>query len=581
MIFRQLLKNSIANSPLLGPLLGDALHLMRHRVAAIAILRDLLETRRKAAFLRDFSPPNNGRRLLVLSLNDDSIYRLKLEAMLAVALKLYGWQPCVVFDSRMRTQGRRYHQAFGIDDFVYLYDVQLSRHEERYCQELASALADSAHDLKEVKSWRFMDSWIGPQIISTLSRLRFEAMPDFSSPEIRQLLSRLLPEVLKHVMRAHKLIERQDADLAIVNEANYSMFGPLVDICVARNIDVIQFIQPWRDDSLLFWRLTRATRRDHPGAVTKQTLDMLMRQSWTPAHEEALNRVFHDRYSGKWFLQARNQVNTRNRTRAQLVSDLGLDRNKKIAVVFSHVLWDGNLFYGDDLFKDNGDWFIETLKAACANDKLTWLIKLHPANVWKRSYEKVTSEYAEVNLIRRKIGMLPAHVKILPADTDVSTYSLFQSIDYGITIRGTVGMELPCFGVPCVTAGTGRYAGLGFTVDPTSVEEYKAVLEKLQTLAPLTPEQILRAKWHAFASFVLRPWIMKSFRAEHAMRKRGRHPLDYNLILHAASLDEITNNDDLGKWSRWVKTDTCDYIDWSLLANSAHGFESLVDVRIA
>lgn len=570
-------KNSIANLPLLGPLLGDTLHVMRQRGAAVAVWCDLLETRRKAAFLHDLSPPSGGQRLLVLSVNDDSIYRLKLEAMLAVGLKLDGWLPRVVFDSRMRSQGRRYYQAFGIDDFVYLYDVQLNRREERYCQEQASVLAGKAHDLQEVKSWRFMESWIGPQIISTLSRLRFEGMPDFSNPEVRKLLARLLPVLLTRVMRAKKLIERQDARLAIVNEANYSTFGPLVDVCVENDIDVIQFIQPWRDDSLLFWRLTHATRRDHPGTVTKETLDTLMQRTWTPAHEEALNRVFHDRYSGKWLLQSRNQVNTRNRTRAQLISDLGVDGDKKIAVVFSHVLWDGNLFYGDDLFRDNGEWFVETVRAACANDKLTWLIKLHPANVWKRSYEKVTTEYAEVDLIRRKIGALPAHVKILPADTDVSTYSLFQSIDYGVTIRGTVGMEAPCFDVPCVTAGTGRYAELGFTVDPSSADEYKAVLGTLHTLDPLSPEQVLRAKWHAYAAFLLRPWLMKSFRSQFGWRRQRNHPLDHNLVLHANSLQDLMNNADVAKWRRWAVAGTNDYIDWASLDSGAQVSERGTD----
>ena len=34
---------------------------------------------------------------------------------------------------------------------------------------------------------------------------------------------------------------------------------------------------------------------------------------------------------------------------------------------------------------------------------------------------------------------------------------LFKVIDYGITVRGTIGIELPCFGIPVITAGTGRY----------------------------------------------------------------------------------------------------------------------------
>ena len=43
----------------------------------------------------------------------------------------------------------------------------------------------------------------------------------------------------------------------------------------------------------------------------------------------------------------------------------------------------------------------------------------------------------------------------------------FQNIDFALTVRGTVGCELACYGVPVITAGTGRYSHQGFTVDPS------------------------------------------------------------------------------------------------------------------
>ena len=49
--------------------------------------------------------------------------------------------------------------------------------------------------------------------------------------------------------------------------------------------------------------------------------------------------------------------------------------------------------------------------------------------------------------------------------SEISTRSIFGVTDYGITIRGSVGFELPCFGVPVLTAGTGFYSGRGFTID--------------------------------------------------------------------------------------------------------------------
>lgn len=576
-MYRGFLKRYFANRPVLGPLLGDALQFMRQGAAAVDVARDLLKTRRATKFLRDMPSPGRSRRVLVLSVNDDSIYRLKLEAMLATGLKMAGWLPVVVFDSRMRSQGKRYFQAFGIRDFVYLHDVPFSREEKRHCQESALALASTGKDLRSIKEWRFRGSWLGPQVISTLSRVQYEGMPDFSNPEVRRIVGALLPTMLENVVRAHRLLETQQPSLALVNEANYAVHGPLVDVCAAKCVDVIQFIQPWQDDSLLFWRITERTRRNHPGTVAKVTLDALVQRRWTERHEEALAQIFADRYSGKWFLQARNQVNTRDRTRAQLVAELGLDPRKKIAAVFSHVLWDGNLFYGDDLFGDNGEWFIETVRAACANDRLTWLIKLHPANVWKRSYEQVTNEYAELKLIQQKIGTLPPHVKILPADTDVSTYSLFQAIDYGVTVRGTVGMELPCFGVPCLTAGTGRYAGLGFTVDSSEADEYRLKLANLHSLEPLLHEQVMRAKWHAYAAFLLRPWTMKSVQSEFAYRKRGRHPLDHNLSLNVSSVSSLREREDLSKFGQWAMGNSCDYIDQTLLGSVGHRPELAVE----
>src|SRR5262249_51259138 len=112
--------------------------------------------------------------------------------------------------------------------------------------------------------------------------------------------------------------------------------------------------------------------------------------------ERALDQLLTDRYSGKWFLQARNQPRTSDADAAAIRQRFGLDPAKKTATVFSHVLWDANLFYGEDLFADYGEWFVETVRAAAANPHLNWLIKLHPANLWKRARDGVEGEFAEL-----------------------------------------------------------------------------------------------------------------------------------------------------------------------------------------
>jgi hypothetical protein len=299
----------------------------------------------------------------------------------------------------------------------------------------------------------------------------------------------------------------------------------------------------------------------HPSSVAPETLDALARREWTEREERALSELFADRYSGKWFLQARNQPDTKPTDRAALSARFGLRSDRKIAVVFSHVLWDANLFYGEDLFEDYGDWFVATVRAAAANPDIEWLIKMHPANLWKRARDGVGGEFAEVELIRAKIGGLPRHVHLVEPDSDIDTLSLFRSGDYGITVRGTSGMEMPCFGKPTLTAGTGRYSGLGFTVDSQNRDEYLGRLASLQTLSPMSETETARARWHAYAAFVLRPWRMQSFRSAFEYRKSGVAPFDHNLICSARSAAEAQRHGDLARFARWAAEHDIDYLE--------------------
>src|SRR5207247_2842701 len=161
---------------------------------------------------------------------------------------------------------------------------------------------------------------------------------------------------------------------------------------------------------------------------------------------------------------------------------LGLDPGKKTAVVFSHLLWDATFFYGTDVFDNYEEWLVETVRAACRNPSLNWVIKLHPANIWKVRREDPTADFMEERVLRQRVGPLPAHVKVVRPETDINTYSFFLVMDYCLTVRGTIGMEAPCYVIPVVTAGTGRYSGRGFTVDSRDRDEYLARLAALETV---------------------------------------------------------------------------------------------------
>lgn len=529
--------------------------------AQFAQWADLRRTRAATAFLRTAAPPANGRIALLISLSG-WIFQLKIEAMLATGLRLAGWRIIVLTDRRTNHVARRYFKAYGLDELIYWNEVAAP---DSSATDLSEAVEMLTRDMsfRAVKAWTFRGCWIGPQVIATASRFFKQASPDLSSAEVRQWIRGKLPRVLRTVLQSEQLLDRLQPQLVFLNEANYSLNGAIVDCAIQRGVTVAQMIQPAKDDALYFWRLNARTRRSHPGSISEESFARIRRLSWTPRREAELDQEFADRYGGRWYLQARNQQDVAEKTRAELVAELNLDPAKKIAVVFSHVLWDANLFYGEDLFADYGDWFVQTIKAAAANPSVNWLVKLHPANVWKRAIDGTQGELGENALIRERIGELPRHVVLLPPEVKISTLSLFKLADYGVTVRGTVGLELPCFSVPVFTAGTGRYSGLGFTNDSASREEYLAKLGSLQEFGRLDADATLLARKHAWAVFRLRAWTMKSFRAAFARDGAGIGSVDHDLQPAARSLAEVEANGDLAQWARWCEpSDTPDFIDW-------------------
>jgi hypothetical protein len=205
---------------------------------------------------------------------------------------------------------------------------------------------------------------------------------------------------------------------------------------------------------------------------------------------------------------------------SRIRNDFKIAPGRKIVIVFSHILYDTLYFFGTDLFRNYAEWWTETVKAACENDKVEWFLKLHPSNVWRG--EKKPGEYEEEKLIRQKIGSLPLHVHIISPNTSYNPMSWMQAADVGVTVRGTAGLEMSCMGKPVLTAGDGRYEGRGFTIDSSSPEQYLDRLQSLPAGADFSEARRQLARQFTFALFVRKPFPLHSLR--HVLRS-GRKPL--------------------------------------------------------
>jgi hypothetical protein len=192
------------------------------------------------------------------------------------------------------------------------------------------------------------------------------------------------------------------------------------------------------------------------------------------------------------------------------------------------------------------------VRAAIANDRVNWIVKAHPSNVFRTAHGDVEGECSEILLVEQHFPELPGHVRLLRPETKISTRSLYEALDYGVTVRGTPGMEMACFAKSVFTAGTGTYAGLGFTHDSSSVEEYLDRLASIDSYGRLSPDETARARRYAHTLFVRRPWVPQSFAMRFDFPEHGWHPLDRNLSWRVGGVEQLHAAGDLDRWADWV-----------------------------
>jgi len=498
-------------------------------------------------------PGGGGRHVLLVSLTED-VEQAKLEALLAKALQAHGGRVTVyVFRSSRRSV--ELFRALGVDELAFYEDVAPPRGDAAAEAERIVAGCTTVHDYKELT---YRGARVGRQALSTVVRARHDAAVDVESDQLRREITAAVAVGIEGVHASERLLDGIRPDVLLMVERGYAGLGALSDVALERDVPVVQFGSAHRDDAFFLKRYTRRNRDLQQRSLDEQTWSELLAEGWSDEKDDELRAELDARETGKWFLARRVRHARRRRDPAELRRELGLD-DRKVAVLFSHVLWDASMFFGRDLYPDQAAWFVETVRLAAADDRVQWLVKLHPALFWKLRAEGVETEPAEVALLRERIGELPPHVKLLDPAADVANTDLFQLLDAGVTIRGTVGIELPQLGVPVLTAGTSDYAGRGFTVDAETIEDYERNVRGIAELERLSPEQVELAKLYAYGVFCRRPWRFSSFRIEY-LPPSDERGVPHLVHLEVADEQQLRAAEDLRAFADWVlRSDDADF----------------------
>jgi hypothetical protein len=168
----------------------------------------------------------------------------------------------------------------------------------------------------------------------------------------------------------------------------------------------------------------------------------------------------------------RNRVEDSDR----IFSELRLDPDRPLVVMFCNILWDSAVLGREIAFPSMGAWVEEGIRWAAIHPEIDLIVRLHPAEVGLLNHPTLERM---ADRIDEAFPVLPANVRVIPADDPTSSYVFMEVAALGLVYTSTVGLELAARGVPVVVAADAHYRGRGFTVDPVTPNEYWSEADRL------------------------------------------------------------------------------------------------------
>lgn len=427
-----------------------------------------------------------------------------------------------------------------------------------YLNTLSNRLLKSSYD--EIFNYKYKNIQCGKYSIS--SAIRILRTPEINLKNRRHYIV-VKFFLIKSIMLADASInylnEKKKIEYAVFNDKSYVGAGELFDQCINRKIKCIQFVASYKNNIILLKKFNESNQNHHPSSISQEIWNKFKSDNLSSKQKNFLKSEIKSQYmNNTWYPSAGTMVGKKFLDLDSLTSQLNLDRDKKTAIIFPHIFWDGTFFFGKDLFKNYIDWYRETLKAANDNKNLNWIIKSHPSNFIKNNRDNISNnkEEPELTIIKELFGNVPKHFRYIGSNSKISTFQLFEFLDYCFTIRGTVGIEAALRNKIVITAGTGRYDNRDFTYNFNNKNKYFEFISNLHNFKHTKKDIVKNAENFAYIAFICKTFELKAanFFFEKDNLANLNLKIDYNKIN-----SDIKFNNSIKELHNWIDGKYSDY----------------------
>jgi len=358
--------------------------------------------------------------------------------------------------------------------------------------------------LKNLIKVKYKKTYCIRHVLSSMMRGGNISQLNFKKPDDKKKLIYETAQSMYLIDFAFNFFKKHKFKKIFISEKGYSPYAEFYNVAIELNIDVINIYPSQYADKLMIKRFDKENIFEH--FFTLDTRTWIEIKNTKNKKKINIKKIIVESYNKNlWLKRKRTQENKKIYNKKELIQKLNLNRNFPTIIIFSHILFDATFWYGKNIFNDYSDWLIQTLKKINKINNVNWVVKMHPDNFWKiKNYN--LQNYEEHQIIKKNIKKLNSNISLVYPDSDICSSSFFKIANSIITVRGTVGLEYPCFGIPVLTAGTGRYNNKGFTIDPKNKEEYFKKLKNLPNIKPLSQKKITLAQKFATQVFENKPY---------------------------------------------------------------------------
>ncbi len=218
-------------------------------------------------------------------------------------------------------------------------------------------------------------------------------------------------------------------------------------------------------------------------------------QEWQTRSTTPLSKAEHQKLDDYLIARRRGKTGLQ-RLWTKMENPAHLNDDAPVAVLFTNVLWDTTVFESDVAFDSMMHWVHHTIDWFRSHPEYHLVIRVHPAEVripFKESRSPVSAQLP---------AQLPKNVTVFDADESINSYALLDEARVVLAYGSTIGLEAVLAGKYTIISGKVHYNYKGFTLTPSTIEEYENLLyQGFATTTHDLSESVKYARRYAYMHF--------------------------------------------------------------------------------